>query len=267
MRTRFNKKDKNSRKKRTRYLILVLVFVLLLGGLTGIYGKYISTFIATKQMHSAGFYVSSDYLEAIVPGTQALLPKIPVSGWDDGIHVELYNWETEEGQTHITEPDVTFTVQDSSGWTASFTGDRSTLSSGAANDTQDTAYLTLMPPVGAEKGDTVTLLVTTGPYKATLAARFTLTDAILPDYTVEEKGVYELVTIHSNNYSGEITVTWDKDIWAPDVTNPLMEDWIRDAESGTISASEFRTYELKFFEEVSQNYEDKSGIGTNVPIE
>ena len=83
-------------------------------------------------------------------------------------------------------------------------------------------------------------------YKKTLTAKFRLLGKPKPEYKIEDKGTYVLVTVYTNNYSGAMTFTWTAS-FSPDNTNPMMASWTDAERSKNEVVAAKTTYELIFY--------------------
>ncbi len=236
-----------------RALVLLLILVVVVPAGT-IFAKYITARNAKGEIVPALFYTNGEYVEKIESGAPA---QIKASGWNEGISLKLYNHDG--GKTSAIDLEYTVTLSDN--WT--YTADKAKLSA----NTQDEAVITLLPPETAEKGSTVSLEIKTSPYEITMKATFVLTDSNEPNWVLEDKGAYTLLTIHTNDYNENITVTYPSAVYAPDTTNALLEKWVRNG-TGTFKAERFTTYELRFFEEAPAQYTftPSSGSGSEIEI-
>ena len=100
----------------------------------------------------------------------------------------------------------------------------------------------------------IVVLTTVSPYKTSLSAAFTLVG--VHDYEVEFENAtnYVKVTINTNNYYGDLKVSWNED-FSPDNTHPMMKNWNDSTKTGTLSVAEQNSYELIFFKNSpSANY-------------
>ena len=88
-----------------------------------------------------------------------------------------------------------------------------------------------------------------------------------PSYTiVDQKDGTVLLTIQTNSYSGDITVSWDKDKFDPDNTNEYMTKWKDSEANGTLKAASNTTYSLLFFKNTTENVTEKTGSGAVISL-
>ena len=199
----------NSRRK-SRLWLSVLATVLLLAAATGgLLARYMTTSSTLWQMISAGFHISSDTLKESAPNLTAACD--PASG---EFTVELYNYEV-ENIAAVSEVDTTYTVAVTNGTLDSVTdendaavtasGNAYTLPKGARRTAQT---LHIIPDSNVSA---VTVTVTaTAPYTKTLSAVFTVSRGITVSTANRPEGG-TVVTVHTNQYSGPLTLIWSGD--------------------------------------------------------
>ena len=74
------------------------------------------------------------------------------------------------------------------------------------------------------------------------------------EHLFENATNYVKVTINTNNYYGDLKVSWNED-FSPDNTHPMMKNWNDSTKTGTLSVAEQNSYELIFFKNSpSANY-------------
>ena len=255
-------------KKNIR-LIAVLAIVLTVAALAGagtILARYITTRESEATMQSGNFYVSSSHLEASGAAYD-------VTSWNTaGISFDVFNYQ-KSNPSLLTDGDVKYTVTVPSGWVITVTdnngdpveavsGEYTLCGSGGA--TRHT--VTVKCYTAASAGDTVDVSVNTvSPYAKTISASFTLIGDPEPEYRIDDKGTYVLVTLYSNNYSGTVTVKWTAD-FSPDNTNPLMTTWTDIKRSQNISVVSSSTYELIFYKNTSDDYSKSLTSGMIVDV-
>ena len=122
--------------------------------------------------------------------------------------------------------------------------------------------------VNVKKGDTVTITVnTTAPYKKTLSATFKVVSEGSPSYTIQDQSDGTvLLTILTNDYSGNITVKWQTGQLDPDSTNTDMADWSDASGQGILKAEDNTTYQLLFFKNITDSFTERSGMGTEINL-
>lgn len=256
------------KKRRMRRIIVAEIMVLFLVVLgAGILARYISSNKKKAEMLSSSFHFTSNYLE------EEAETAYTISDWMEGITIQLYNYE-KENVALIAEEGISYKVDTGADWNVSVTDETGSdvvcteggLYSMPGGDKRRSQTLKLVY-TGTGTPENVSVKVTAvSPYSKTLQADFTLSGKADPDYTVEDKGNYCLVTVRANNYSGTITVNWDKDSFSPDNTNPIMEDWRDEKETGSFAAEPYTAYELIFVKNANGEYKDISGTGSTVPV-
>ena len=105
------------------------------------------------------------------------------------------------------------------------------------------------------------------PYKKTLSATFKIVSEGSPSYTVKDQSDGTvLLTILTNDYSGNITVKWKTGQLDPDSTNTDMADWSDASGQGILKAEDNTTYQLLFFKNITDNFTERSGMGTEIVL-
>ncbi len=241
------------RKSYTTFAILAVAVIAILVSLVS--ARYVTNVTEKGEVTAELFYTDGDYVEKI-EGENDNGPVIKVSGWKNGIYLNLYNYENDD----VSQVDITYSCKLTDGWTVTATDEK--LNAGE----EDSVELTLIPSDTAKIGDIVEFSLTTEPYAVTMKARFLLTDSREPDWKIEDMGPYTLLTIYSNDYEGEMNITYDEAIFAPDTTNNLMGTWNRESGSGSFTAKSFTTYELMLFEEIPDTYTFTPDKGTGKTI-
>ena len=252
---------KKKRKKGIRWKLTagagMLLAVLALGG--GLMAKYVKENRQQAEMTAAQFHISSDYLEETEKKA-----KYSITDWKNGFDILLYNYE-KENIAQISECEISYEVEATNGWTVTDDGDGKL----TVDPNKKEVALHLTPGASAKKDDKVTVTVTTTvPYTKTLSAEFILATSSVPDYTLQDQGDgIVLLTIHSNDFTGDMTIQWTSDKLDPDNTNPLMSIWMENGttSSGNLSVKANHTYELLFFEEAG-TVTGSSGTGTEITL-
>lgn len=259
------KKDNILQKK--NWIIMGLVALLLVVGAAGfVAAKYISNYQQEAEIHASDFHFSSNYLKYIA--NDSVVPEYTVSDWGDhAVTFQLYNYEA-ENVALISDSEITYKIEVGSDWTVSVkdaTGKEVTADNGIYTMDASTAAMSHSVTLTYEDDEPATVEVSvksTAPYSKELKARFNLSTKKGVEYTVEDKGDYDVVTIKTNNYYGPITVEWTEN-HAPDNTCDYMGTWIN-VNKGIIDATEYKTYELIFFENTADDYNEKtSGISVS----
>ena len=260
-----NKNPKYNKKLAVAIVIgmIVLVFASCLTG--SLIAKYISEKREQAELISTSFHISSNYLEkktAMNPDPK----QYTVTDWgyneDYQISFKLYNYE-KENVALISEKDIHYnikaegwsvTVKDQSGNTVLPSGGLYTMSTDGETLNEYTVYLKRK----LETTTIATVVVTTeDPFTTSLYAVFHLGGMFDYDLTLNDCDHYVKVILDTNNYHGNIKVTWNDD-FSPDNTQPLMKDWIN-VNTATFSVNEQTTYKLIFFKN-STNADPTSGI-------
>lgn len=217
--------------------VLLLLVLLLTSGALAVFAKYISEERTKAEAVSAGFFVSSDYLSKEADVTY------DVSDSADKAKIYLYNYEL-ENIAKISQIDVKYKVEVSGG-TCSVTDEEAdangyyTISGGAA------AMHELIVTANAGK-DEVTVTVTTAPFKEVLKATLRFSGETALESKIDTEGTHSVLTIHSNDYKGNVTVEWNSSAFAPDNTNAIMRDWTNSGEK-SFSVDDHQVYEMIFF--------------------
>lgn len=269
MEKRNDRKRKHSRRNR-RLLIVLAVFLLLALTTGGLIARYTTQNKKEAQMKAADFHVSSDYLDETSKNAE-----YKVSDWGNhGIEIQLYNYE-KENLALIAQENISYVIEtDYTNWDVKITDSQNetevsenqvcTLSGDGEN--RKIQKICLAYKGEGEPSPVAVTVRTTAPYEKVLTAKFELVGKKLPDYSIEDKGTYCLVTIHSNDYENGITIEWDADKFSPDNTNPQMSLWKDTDLKNTLSVQSYHTYELIFFENKAVDYSEKQGTGTTISV-
>lgn len=207
-------------------------------------------------MISSNFHITSDYLEE--KGVS-----YDLTDWASGFDILLYNYE-KENIALVAEDDISYKVAITGKWVYSDPNDGIF----KKNATPASQAIHLTPGTDVKKGDQVTVTVTTtAPYVKTLSATFTMASSSSPSYTIKDQADGTLLlTIQSNDYSGNITVKWNKAQLDPDSTNKNMANWSDAAGQGVFTAEDNTTYQLLFFKNIADSFTDRSGVGTEISL-
>ena len=255
--------------KRNKKIAFVIGGVLLLSLVGGLAAKYVTERKYEAEMLSSDFHISSNYLQEVDEDAA-----YTVSDWGEhGIEILLFNYE-KENVTSISGTDMKYKVEVPANWDVTVTDDIANSIAVDGNgdytfeksDVKASHKLLLSYTGTGEPSETILVIVTTtNPYKKTLAATFTLEGKRGAEYKVEDNGDYCVVTIYTNDYAGDMKVTWD-DAFAPDNTNPLMKNWKTDTTDDYLMDLEANTtYELIFVEHESTNGEQTlTSVGNNM---
>lgn len=225
---------KRIKEIQTKWILLLLVLLLTSGALV-VFAKYISEERTKAEAVSAGFFVSSDYLSK--DGAT-----LTVSDSDKTAKLHLYNYEL-ANLAKVSQTDVKYQVAVSGG-TCTVTGETATdgyytIESGAAADHE------LVVTANAGE-DEVTVTVTTAPFKEVLTATLRFSGETALESKIDTESTHSVLTIHSNDYKGNVTVKWDSGAFAPDNTNAIMRDWTNSGEK-SFSVDDHQVYEMIFF--------------------
>ncbi len=243
--------------KKWLYCALAAICVLLVFIPTvDFFAKYITNLTTEDEITAALFFMDGEYAQEIQSEGETP-PEVKVSGWKDDIVLKFYNHKNGA----LSEVDITCSCEVTGGWTVptEFT---------LTHEKENEYVIRLKPSSEAKKGDKITFTLTTAPYEVKWQATFVLTDSNKPDWTLEDKGAYALLTVQTNDFKGNITVNYEQAIFAPDSTNTLMKDWVREEGTGTFAAERFTTYQLMLFEEQPDNYtfEPSNGSGGTITV-
>ena len=205
-------------------------------------------------MISAQFHVSSDYLTE--EGSS-----YDITDWQNGFEIQLYNYE-KENTALISEDAITYEVSlsDTKKW-------KTNKSNGTIvkSDEPQSQSIEIIPTSAGENDSVKVTVEITKPFTKTLSATFMLKGKSQPNYTITDNGDGSvLVTIQSNSYSGDFTVNWNEERYAPDNTNPLMTEWKNSSQ--TITVQKNTTYELLFFKKSVESINTTSGSGTTISL-
>lgn len=247
-----------SKIKNKKFFVMGLLALLVAVGSIGfVAAKYISNYQQEAEIHASNFHFSSNYLEY---GSEA---EFTVSDWGDhAITFLLHNYEKENtaliADTAITysinvDPDWTVSVVDAAGKTVTDSNGTYTMAASAAASSHS---VTLTYNGDGEPTVVHVSVKAQSPYSKELKARFNLSTKKGIEYTVEDKGDYNILTLYTNNYYGQVLVEWG-DTHSPDNTCDYMGAW-RDGTSGTLDAKEYTTYTLIFFENAAGTYNKAS---------
>jgi len=246
--------------KNRKIVIMLMALTMVLGAISFAAARYVSNYRKEAQLHASSFHFSSDYL-AYDSGNAMTTPKIKVSDWGErNVQFHLYNYE-KENVALIADTDILYSILVNDGWDVSVSDSQGTAVEPDTNgsytlkrsDNQSYHLVTLTYHGTDELPKADVTVASSSPYTKVLKASFIAATAKRVSYSVSDKGHYAELTIHTNQYYGPVTVTWDKEKHSPDNTDPLMVQWWDGNESGIIpNAQEFTTYTLIFFE--NQNY-------------
>ena len=249
------KKQANIKKRSIAIALVTLTLVV--GAISFAAAKYVSNHKKEAEIHASNFHFSSDYLEY---GTQ---PEWTVSDWaSNQVQFRLYNYQ-KENIAQISETDILYQIKLSgNGWTATVTdeaGNAVAADNGVykmpANAERTYHQVTLTYSGSAVPEKVAVDVETTSPYKMNLEAVFVLATADGIEFTVEDQGNYNVITIKTNQYSGNVVVEWS-DTHSPDNTCAEMMTW-RDADrKGIFTAKPYTVYTLIFVETQAGQYRE-----------
>lgn len=241
------------RKRGGRITAIVLMALLVILGAVGfVAARYVSDYQKEAEIHASNFHFSSDYLRYDETADYT------VSNWGtQNVKFCLFNYET-ENVALISETDIVYQIQisDNDNWVVSVAdaqGHAVAPVDGAytlpKSDTP-TYHLVTLTYNGSQENPKVNVTVTSSsPYEKELKAGFTAATKKGIEYTVTDMGHYCELTILTNQYYGDITVSWNPENHSPDNTNQYMNLWLDSKKSGTIiGAKEFTTYTFIFVE-------------------
>ncbi len=217
--------------KKHRIILIAALVILVLGSTVGVLAKYRSEQVKQAEMIAADFHFSSNYLEESKP-------TYSVSDWNDGLTIDLYNYE-KENPALVSALDVGYTVTVNSDQFEVIDNGNGTLTAGSSQ----TAAVTIRPVAGAAVTETkITVTVNTTPYNEGLSATFELVGKQQPTWDIQNNGTHYTVRVYSNHYSGNVTLKWTEGL-IPDATNDIVQGWT----NGTFQVEPFHTYEIIFF--------------------
>lgn len=243
-------------KKVTTISLAIIFALLFLGVLVGsLLAKYIAVNREKAEIISANFHISSNYLKENGDS-------YTVTDWgyhdDYDVVFEIYNYE-EDNTALITADPIAYKINVPTGWTVTVKNENGdevlpvnsvyTLPA----DGNKCTHTVALKRVGTQAASVSVTVTTTAPYATTLSASFSLAEPHDFSYTVVDRGNYVSLRIDTNNYSGELNVTWT-DAFSPDNTNPNMKTWRDTTKTGTFAASEHTVYELIFLKNTAQTY-------------
>lgn len=250
-----------AKKRRWQKTVIAETVLAVLALIGFVAARYVAVNQREAQIHASEFHFSSNYLES--KEQEALEPLI-VSDWGDhSVRILLYNYE-KDNVALISDSDVRYTVSVDEGWSVT-----SVINADGTEAKPDKGVYTMQKSgtcinqeltiayAGEGEPDAVRVTVTSvSPYEKTLTADFSLSVKRTPDFTVTDMGDYDVVSIESNDYHGEIQVSWNGEMLSPDNTNSCMADWTNSGKqsAGKFQADEFTTYILIFLEDVSGDY-------------
>lgn len=201
-------------RNRRIWLPLLLLGLVMLLSAGGVLARYLTTSRTQWQMVSAGFHINSETLkeDSLAPSYPAFCD--PVTGY---FTIPLHNYEVENIQA-ISELEITYRISLSAGATlvSVKNGDLNVpgiteggvtvyrLPAGTVSTPTTTHTLTIDP------GTAQTVMVTvdtTYPYIKQLHAVFTPSTGITVTIRSRTEGG-QYVTLHTNQYSGPLTLTW-----------------------------------------------------------
>ncbi|MDO5389704.1 MAG: hypothetical protein Q4F24_01265 [Eubacteriales bacterium] len=259
--------EKNNGKRNRRAVMIsasILLAVCMIGG--GLTARYISSNKKQAEMTSSQFHFTSNYLEEDTSPVKSY----DITNWGDGFDIQLYNYE-KENIAQIAADKINYTVTVSDGWACTDSGN-GTMQKSNSRETK-TLHIAPSDKNAVNINDQVTVTVTTtSPYSKELSAEFHVITKSTPDYTVADQNDGSvLLTIHTNDYSGDMTVQWKAEDFDPDNTNDLMVNWYESADveqTQTISVEANHTYELLFFKNKADvGITNTSGSGTTAVVE
>ena len=243
--------------------LLVAILLVCLFSVGDIFAKYISSSKQGVSNSVTPFHISSNYLSE--DGNT-----LDVNKTLSSIEIEIYNYEISNASL-ISNADISYTIEASSGWeyvVKDKNGNALSISSSYCINALEQGELKMHTISFIKTGEQSSLSVsihTTSPYTKTLSATFNLVGNTVPDYSVQNFDEYVLITIETNDFSGNITINWNASLYAPDNTNSLMELWQNANPSNIFSADAHCTYELMFFKKTSVSY-TTSGSGTTITL-
>lgn len=280
-----NKIDRKQSKHNRRLLIILAVILLLALTTGGLVARYVTQNKREAQMVADEFYISSNYLEIVESENEE--PKvINVGGWgaEKSFEFQLYNHQ-KENLALIAAKNISYRINlenNSNDWVylVEHNGQEVTANDGiyilpGDGETRVTHTITLKYTGTTDEGNVSPLKVsveTVDPYTQELSAEFQLTNLVEPQYKIEDKGEYCLITIHSNDYYDNIEVRWDRAKFSPDNTSSISASWkdsnvADDGKSvGSFQADPYHTYELIFVKKTNESFGNKDDVGNTITL-
>ncbi|WP_165247613.1 hypothetical protein [Adlercreutzia sp. ZJ141] len=262
--------------------LIVCVVALAVGSVAA---RYVTENPYSSEMESAVFHISSDYLAEPSGEGNSVSHTVPYA---DTFDIYLYNYE-KENVALISQVDIAYTVTAQNATVSVKTADGAPINPGeggsyqlmkaAGEDgkAQQVLHVTPTKPTSPDNPITVTVK-TTSPYVKTLTAKFTVAGSV-PSYTIEDQGDGTvLVTVTTNDYTGNVTLKWNNTRFSPDNTNELMSTWTDASAAGAtatsaqgiFTAQRNSTYKLLFFKNTAEPYNggtEKTGTGAEITLE
>lgn len=239
--------------KRKRAVVIAVVFVLI-AALAVVFAKYVFQKSDTKETGSSEMYLTSDLLSesgnsyTLAPGTDAI--QIELRNYADSLR-----WSEEDIQYSYT------VAQKGSDAKRTGTGVISRKSEEGTNKT-----LTIDSLQAGTYDVTVT---STAPFRKVLKGSFTIPqESAGIHYSVSdsEGSPYALLTVSTDQYSGNVTVSWPQGM-IPDSTQDAFAGIVTRSGSSyaagtvTVSVKAYSSYTYRFFkEDVTQDYSTSQTI-------
>ena len=242
-------------KKMTVAIVVGMIALVLIACLVGsVVAKYMAEERELAEVLSDSFHISSDYLEKKTTSNPDA-KQYTVTDWgyheDYQIAFKLYNYE-KENVALISAKDIHYninaegwriTVKDKNGSVIAPSDGVYTLSSDGTTRNEYTVYLKRI----VDTTTTAAVVVSTvDPFATSLFAVFELKGDHGYSVDFEDHTNYVKVIIDTNNYNGDLSVSWNDD-FSPDNTHPMMKDWRDSSKPETFTVEEQSTYELIFF--------------------
>ena len=225
----------------------ILAAVLVLGVLPGgLLARYVSRHQRENEMIAAGFHISSDALR------ETPLRYTAVCGPDGTFAVDLYNYELENTDS-VSQVDISYRVTVTGGGTVQSVtsgGSPVTATEGVyilpKGATKATHTIAVLPNAGVS---TLTVTVTTtAPYTKTISATFDISGGGITVTKSAVAGGITRLTIETNQYEGQITLTWPAGAYpnAGVVENSCGWQVGYNARQATLMAQKETTYYFEF---------------------
>lgn len=229
----------------------VLAAACLVGGLMA---RYVMRQTRENEMVASGFHISSNALKESTPSYTA------ICGTDGTFAVELYNYEVENTDS-VSEVNILYTVSVTNGTVASVkdnglalipSNGKYTLPKGSTKCT----HVISVTPTDLTQPVTVTV-ATTSPYVKTLSASFSVSGGGIDVERSDLGGSVTLLTIHTNQYEGTLTLSWASSLQPNVGVNEAAYGWRvgYDARTATQTVNKQTTYYYEF------NTTAVSGVG------
>lgn len=245
-------------------IIRVILCVIILFVCTLQVGEVVAKYIMVQKESalnkSEPYHFSSNYLTS----DGAIYDVIKTN---EAIEIEVYNYEILNTSLNSAY-DITYKISVSNGWNYQ-------IKDGHGESLENSSQYILTK--GQQKRHVISLsaqdsqtsltieVETISPFKETLSATFNIISNEVVDYSVSDVNDYVILRIETNDYVGDVIISWDSLLFVPDNTNELMLDWQNSNPTKIINVVADSTYELVFFKLAAETY-SYSGSGTTINV-